>query len=153
MKTKKEKSLLYLDVCVLCRPFDDQTQMRIRLETDAFYLIFEAIKNGFYGMAFSRVHLEEIAAIKDVQEKYELMGMLNKYGKELDCDLTKIRSRAEELHARKFGIADAAHLAFAEAISNIFISCDDKLINKCGKANIMIPVLNPVEFCVREDLQ
>jgi len=116
-------------------------------------LIFEAIKNGFYEMAFSRVHLEEIAAIKDVQEKYELMGMLNKYGKELDCDLTKIRSRAEELHARKFGIADAAHLAFAEAISNIFISCDDKLINKCGKANIMIPVLNPVEFCVKEDLQ
>jgi len=26
--------ILYLDVCALCRPFDDQNQLRIRLETD-----------------------------------------------------------------------------------------------------------------------
>jgi hypothetical protein len=26
---------LYLDVCIICRPYDDQKMMRIRLETDA----------------------------------------------------------------------------------------------------------------------
>jgi hypothetical protein len=25
---------VYLDVCTLCRPFDDQTHIRIRLETE-----------------------------------------------------------------------------------------------------------------------
>ncbi len=127
--------------------------MRIRLETDAFYLIFEAIKNGRYKMAVSRAHLEEIACITDIQEKYDLMSMLNKHGKKLDCDLTKARIRADELHGRKFGIADAAHLAFAEATSDIFISCDDKLVKKCNKTDIMIPVMNPVEFSSKKDLQ
>ena len=28
---------VYLDVCALCRPFDDQNQMCIRLETDNEY--------------------------------------------------------------------------------------------------------------------
>ena len=28
---------LYLDVCFLCRPFDDQNQLRICLETDAMF--------------------------------------------------------------------------------------------------------------------
>ena len=30
---------VYLDVCALCRPFDDQAHMRIRLETEAVQLI------------------------------------------------------------------------------------------------------------------
>jgi len=33
------RSLIYLDVCTLCRPFDDQSFLRIRLETDAVNLI------------------------------------------------------------------------------------------------------------------
>ena len=41
------KQRLYLDACMLSRPFDDQSVMRIRLETNAYYLIFEAIKNQF----------------------------------------------------------------------------------------------------------
>ena len=35
------KPLLYLDVCTLCRPFDDQNMMRIRLETDSYHLILQ----------------------------------------------------------------------------------------------------------------
>ena len=35
------KLKLYLDVCTLCRPFDDQNRMRIRLETDSYYLIMQ----------------------------------------------------------------------------------------------------------------
>jgi hypothetical protein len=39
---------LYLDVCLLCRPFDDQQQMRIRLETDAYKLIRQSIQEQRY---------------------------------------------------------------------------------------------------------
>ena len=35
------KPLLYLDVCTLGRPFDDQNMMRIRLETDSYHLILQ----------------------------------------------------------------------------------------------------------------
>lgn len=37
---------IYLDVCALCRPFDDQTQIRIRLETGAVQLILSHVRSG-----------------------------------------------------------------------------------------------------------
>ena len=37
---------VHLDVCALSRPFDDQSQMRIRLETDAVLLILSHIRGG-----------------------------------------------------------------------------------------------------------
>jgi hypothetical protein len=36
--------LLYFDTNVLCRPFDDQTIGRIRMETEAFERILEKIR-------------------------------------------------------------------------------------------------------------
>ena len=35
---------VYLDVCALCRPFDDQQQVRIRLETSAVELILAHVR-------------------------------------------------------------------------------------------------------------
>ncbi len=35
---------IYLDVCALNRPLDDQSQMRIRLETDAVLLILSHVR-------------------------------------------------------------------------------------------------------------
>lgn len=37
---------IYLDVCALCCPFDDQTQIRIRLETEAVQLILSHVRSG-----------------------------------------------------------------------------------------------------------
>jgi hypothetical protein len=42
------QAFTYLDVCTLCRPFDDQNMMRIRLETDSYHLILQAIQDGEY---------------------------------------------------------------------------------------------------------
>jgi len=59
---------VYLDVSALCRPFDDQTQMRIRLETDAVQLIFSHMRSGSLVMVASPVHDVEIGAIPDLSE-------------------------------------------------------------------------------------
>ena len=146
------KKRLYLDVCTLCRPFDNQYAMRIRLETDAYYLILQAIRRGRYEMMMSKVHFEEIYAITDIQERYEVLAILNQYGKEQVCEISQVKARAEQLHIKGFGIADAAHIAFAEASSDVFISCDDKLLKKCHKSHIIIPALNPVAFAIQEEL-
>ena len=68
---------LYLDVCILCRPFDDQNIMRTRLETDAFYLILQNIQNKLYEMVVSPVHLKEIETIEELRERLWL-GSVNK---------------------------------------------------------------------------
>ena len=91
------KPLLYLDVCTLCRPFDDQNMMRIRLETDSYHLIMQAIQEGEYQMVYSSVHDLEISAINDTLERVELLEVLHQNGKKSTGDLQAIRQRANEL--------------------------------------------------------
>jgi len=40
---------IYLDVCCLNRPFDDQTQDRIHLESEAVILILKRVRSGNWG--------------------------------------------------------------------------------------------------------
>jgi len=47
--------LIYLDVCCLNRPFDDQTQERIRLEAEAIRLIFEHCQSGEWLLLTSEI--------------------------------------------------------------------------------------------------
>lgn len=41
---------LYLDVNIYNRPFDDQIEARIRLETIAIFSILQKIKSGDFGL-------------------------------------------------------------------------------------------------------
>jgi len=127
--------------------------MRIRLETDAFYLILQEIQNGIFEMVSSPVHMKEIGAIKDLRERLQLSILLHKWAWQPPCDLPKIRKRAEALHSLGFGVADAAHVGFAEETADVFISCDDRLLKKCRKHHVSVESMNPVEFCVKEDLK
>ena len=147
------RNKLYLDVCTLCRPFDNQDLMRIRLETDAYYLILQAVESGNYEMIVSPVHLQEIDAIWDFQERCEVSALLEKFGIKPKPDLTSIRLRTEYLCNKKVGVADAAHVAFAESTADFFISCDDKLLKRCARIGVEISAMNPVEFCMRENLR
>ncbi|MCK5663958.1 MAG: hypothetical protein KAI17_10745 [Thiotrichaceae bacterium] len=147
------KPKLYLDVCILCRPFDDQHRMRIRLETDSFFLIMQAIRDETYELVYSKVHEKEIAAISDVLERTEIIETIHQNGKPCNGDLQAIRKRADELVNVGLGIADAAHIAFAEVNADYFISCDVRLINRSKRENADVAVMTPVEFCVQENLK
>jgi len=149
----KDKQSLYLDVCTLCRPFDDQSQMRIHLETNAYYLILQAIRSAQYDMIVSPVHFEEVNAISDTQEKQEILTILATLGIQAQCDQVATRARAEDLHTQRFGVADAAHVAFAEATAQVFLTCDDRLVKKCKREQVLVSVMNPVEFAIAEDLK
>ena len=147
------KKPVYLDVCALCRPFDDQDYMRIRLETEAVNLILSKIKQSKYRLLVSPVHVKEIGAIEDNFERIELQTILEKLGELVKVNKTQTRTRAEELVNLGFGVADAAHVAFAEKAGALFISCDNKLIKKCLNHKINVWCGNPVAFCEMEDLR
>lgn len=144
---------LYLDVCVLSRPFDDQHQLRIRLETDAINLILLKVKQGQYTLLVSPAHTREIKAISDLCERTALQAILKQQGIAVTVDLVMARQRAEELAAAGFGVADAAHVAFAEKSGASFISCDDRLLKKCNRHVVDIWCGNPVAFCEKEKLK
>ena len=145
--------LIYLDVCALCRPFDDQSFLRIRMETEAVNLILSKVKENFYQIVVSPVHMKEMEAIQDEIERIQLITLLNKYGKSVKVNLKKTRQRAEELVALGFGVADAAHVAFAEMAQAEFISCDKRLVKKCVRHKIKVWSGNPLAFCEKEDLK
>ena len=143
---------LYLDVCALCRPFDDQSQLRIRLETDAVFMILKRIENGLYRVVVSPVHYREVGAIREASERLEMERLLRRLDESCACDLAQTRHRAEALIDMGFGIADAAHLAFAEQLAEFFITCDDKLLKRCKQTVLRITAMNPLEFIAREEL-
>lgn len=153
MNTNKKVKNIYLDVCALSRPFDDQSFLRIKIETEAVNLILSQVRNEQYRLVTSPVHWEEIRAISDVFERTELQERLNTLGKSVNVDLAITRKRAEELYDLNFGAADAVHVAFAEQCNAKFISCDDSLMKKCRTHNIKIWCGNPVAFCEKENLR
>ncbi len=144
---------LYLDVCTLCRPFDNQNDMRIRLETDAYFLILNAIQIGKYEMVTSTMHIKELESIEDIKERIQIIHLLDEFSKNFKYDFGKAQKRAEELISLKLGTADAVHLAFAEQSSDFLITCDDKFEKRSKKITKSIKVVNPVEFCIKEDMK
>jgi predicted nucleic acid-binding protein len=148
----KEK-VIYLDVCALCRPFDDQSFVRVRIESDAVKLILQSIREGLFRLVLSPVHYREISALPDIIERVELLGVINNLGTQIKADPIAARQRAENLIQLGFGVADAAHVAFAEAADASFITCDDKLLKKCTKAGISIWNGDPLQFCIKENLK
>jgi predicted nucleic acid-binding protein len=141
---------LYLDVCALCRPFDDQNQLRIRLETDAVFLILRRIEMGLYRAVVSPVHHNEISAFRETSERLEMESLLNRLDNSCECDFNKVRYRTEGLIDIGFGIADAAHVAFAEQLAEVFITCDDKLLKRCAQTALRIIAINPLEFIAKD---
>jgi len=63
------KKKIYLDVCALCRPYDDQSQLRISAETESILLILDQIRLAKFEMIVSDVHLREISSITESDEK------------------------------------------------------------------------------------
>ena len=142
-----------MDVCALCRPFDDQSALRIRLETNAYYLVVQGIQNGDFELIVSPAHYNEVDKIRELQERYEIHSLFASIGREARCDLLEARRRAEELHSKGFGAADAAHAAFAELCADYLITCDDKFLKKYRREAARISAMGLVEFCVEKELR
>lgn len=144
---------VYLDVCALSRPFDDQQQARIRLETEAVKLILAHVRQGSVIAIISPVHELEVAAIPDSEEREQLMELIYQFGHAPAWDFASARLTAESLVTRKFGVADAAHIAFAEQARADFVSVDDRLLKNCHRTAIRIWCGSPVAYCEKEQLR
>jgi len=102
-----------LDVSCLNRPFDDQTQDRVRLEAEAVALILARIDAGEWQLVASEMCTIEVAAIPDATRKSRVQLLLPD-----PSEITKLTAamfaRASDLEARGFKPADALHVAAAE---------------------------------------
>ena len=135
---------IYLDNSVYNRPFDDQTQPRIWLETLALSLILQMIESEDLRLVSLAMVAYENSR-NPFSERREWVNNclgLAKHTKQVD---EQIRARAPELEKQGLRATDALHLACAEAAGvDYFLTCDDKVVRryKAGK----IKVINPIEL-------
>jgi predicted nucleic acid-binding protein len=138
--------LIYLDVCCYNRPFDDQSQDRIRLESEAVLTILFGCEMGKWQMHGSEVIDFEVSLIPDAERKKRVSAFIV-----LACDKIKldneIKLRARKLVEIGFKAYDALHLACAEnGGAKVFLTTDDKLLNRAKRNSgaLKVKVENPV---------
>jgi predicted nucleic acid-binding protein len=136
---------LYLDNCALNRPFDDQNQMRIRLESEAKIYVQDKIKKNEIELVWSY-----ILDIENDQNPFEeKRKVINKWKKLaiVDVDETEILlKRANNLVAYGIKVKDALHVSSAiEGKAEYFVTTDDILIKKLSAVED-IHVANPLDM-------
>ena len=133
------------------RPFDDQGQMRIRLETVAITMIFTLIERGYFSARWSFV-LEYENSRNPFPERRVFVRYLAQ-----SCDSTvepdeSIRQLAKQLSAgHKIRVRDALHLACAELSGcHYLVTCDDSLIRQGQrlreKGVLTLGIINPLDL-------
>jgi predicted nucleic acid-binding protein len=138
---------LYLDNCCLNRPFDDQRQLKIKLETDAKLFIQQELLAGKYELALSYVLDYEIG-ISPFEERKEKFKQWKDTAKYFCTEEEDILLEAEKLAARKFKIIDALHVSAAKYLHcDYIITTDRKMLNKEVED---VLIVDPIDFLQRE---
>ena len=137
---------IYLDMCCLKRPFDDQSQPRIRLESEAVL----ALLASSHGVEFVRspaLFLENDQ--NPLPWRAARVRSWLEDGPLLELPETEIAVRIEELIALGFKNFDSFHLATAElANCDTFCTTDDRLLAAARRhpTSVKVRVLDPIDL-------
>ncbi len=135
---------LYLDTSVLNRPFDNQSQSKIFLETQAMLLILQLIESKQVELVSSNILEYENSRNTDPDRK-KAVDLYLSLASDRQVANESIRQRARELEQNGVKAIDALYVACAEATrSDYFLTCDKRLINRCK--NLSLRVMNPTDF-------
>ena len=136
---------IYMDNCCFNRPFDDQSKIRIRLETEAKLYIQEKIINKEIELAWSYI----IDYENQVNPFEERRNAIDKWKSHAIIDIVEtddIINNAGSIQNLGVKSKDGLHVACAiETKCDYFLSTDDFLLKKLSNFD-KIKVLNPLSF-------
>ncbi len=140
--------LLFLDCCCFNRPFDDLSQIRVRLEAEAVEWILEASKEGRFTVVTSDYLTLELLRNPDPVKRSNTLAM-TAYSELHVPILESVSARAS--HIESLGITgfDALHVAAAEAAGcDYLVTTDDRLLKKSKRHqdHLMVSLLNPIDI-------
>jgi predicted nucleic acid-binding protein len=120
--------LIYLDMCCLKRPFDDQSQVRIRVETETVLSLL-AMEGERLRFVRSKALLLEnsLNPVKERASRVEQWLMSAPLWQ--PSEISRLPNRVAELMTMGIKNFDALHLASAEeANAAVFVTTDDRLM-------------------------
>ena len=144
-------SRIYFDMNIYNRPFDDQSQVRIRLETIAIFSILQKIKNKEVTLLWSFMidYEDSLNPHEDVRQEIEMAASLAVESVTPD---ESVLTAAKEFESKGIKPRDSIHLACAlKGKAEYFLTCDDKLIKRATTLDINIKIINPLRFI--EDME
>ncbi len=139
---------IYLDNCVLNRPFDDQSQERVRLETEAILLILSRIERKEWTWIGSQALEIEIRQAPDAEQRSRLRRVTEFVSLTIEIGEQELK-RAGKLQDLGFVGFDAVHLACAESgKTDVFLTTDDRLLRLAKKfaKRLDVKVENPLDW-------
>jgi predicted nucleic acid-binding protein len=139
---------IYLDVCCLNRPFDDQTQDRVRLESEAVLSILNYSKAKGWRLLNSDVIGIEISKIPDKDKRQKVAILSAMLQSHIGVD-ENIERRAVEFENLSFKPFDALHIACAEkGKADVLLTTDDAFLRKAlqCKETLKVRVENPLRW-------
>lgn len=140
--------LLYLDNCCFNRPFDDQTQLKISLESQAKLAIQHMILENKHSLVWSYMLEYENAhnpfdIRKDSIIKWKELAKINMLENE------NILKTAEKLYKIGIKTKDAIHISCAaESNCDYFLTTDIGILKKDVD---LIKIRNPIDFIIETE--
>ncbi|MCD8348914.1 MAG: PIN domain-containing protein [Lachnospiraceae bacterium] len=137
---------IYLDNCCYNRPYDDQSQMRISLETQAKLYVQEMIKNNELELVTSYVlQYENSENPYEIRQK-AMSEFIRSYSNEhIDYDRSEeVSKKAKNIMNTGVKTKDAHHVACAILAScDYFLTTDKRLLKYVTDE---IKIMNPIDF-------
>ena len=134
---------IYLDNCCFNRPYDDQTQLRINLETQAKLHIQQNVLDKRFELVWSFI-LEYENSQNPFAEKREAIAEWRNLASEIVLSNDGIVAFAKSLSPKGIKPKDALHIACAvNAGCDYFLTTDKKLLNTPVPE---IRILSPIQF-------
>lgn len=144
---------VYLDTNVVGRLFDDKSQLRIALESEACLITLELIKQKKLGCLSSDILRLEISR-SPIMRRIYIQSLINICSKHVS-ETGKLKGIAKQIEeeSRVEG-RDALHIASAcVGEAEYFITCDDDLTRKhrkiekvTEKLGYRVKIINPIYF-------
>ena len=139
---------LYLDNCCFNRPFDDQTQLKIHLETQAKLAVQDMILNGKHSLVWSYM-LEYENSCNPFEIRHDSIIKWKDIASFYVEENENILNVAENLLIKGLKAKDAIHIACAaEAQCDYFLTTDIGILKK--KIDI-VKILNPIDYIIETE--
>ena len=136
---------IYLDVCCLNRPFDDQSQIRIKLESEAKLKIQEDVRDGKLQLVWSYI-LDYENSRNPFQERSIQIDGWKSYAV-LDVEENEaLLEQGKDLHRDGFSEMDALHIACALIGGcEYFLTTDARILKRKDRIG-GIQIVDPIQF-------
>lgn len=136
---------IYLDNCCFNRPFDDQTQIRIKLEAEAKLKIQEEVRSGNIQLVWSYILDYENSKNPFRERREQITGWKNYSALDIQ-ENPHIIEIANALNQEGFRKLDSLHIACAIFMNcDYFLTTDDTILKKATVID-KIRINDPIGF-------